>query len=159
MTDTFNACLEELGRVAREKAVAEESFRKEIARRTQELKTERVFAYRRLNLLKAVAAELSSAESEEDALASGRHVLFREAGWGGGANPSRDEVFEHFAPVVLAIWQANKPADEDSAPAEGDGIDIGEALEAFESWYAETHQSAFLHLMEREIVEMPLVEV
>ena len=53
--------------------------------------------------------------------------------------------------MTLAIWAATRPEAEEGGPAAA-------ALAAFEAWYGE-RGTPFLALMEREIPELPLVEV
>ncbi|RUM97091.1 hypothetical protein EET67_14585 [Pseudaminobacter arsenicus] len=152
-SEYYTAYLEDLGSIAREASIAEEQFRKQAALRAEELKTERAFAFRRLNLVKAIGRAVSSAENEEDALKIGRNVFFREVSWN-GATQKQKEVADQFDAVVLAIWSAVRPAEEtDEQPL------VGDALAAFEKWYGENRNTAFLNLMEREIVELPLVEI
>ena len=78
----------------------------------------------------------------------GAPTLLAEAGWTGATEAQR-EVAEKFVPVAQAV----------AAAAAGEEADPAAALAAFEAWYAETRQVPFLALMEREVVELPLVEV
>ena len=151
MTDTpFAAWIEELTLAARAAGTAEQEHQTEAARRAAELKEARAFAWRRVNLMRKVASAVRSAEEADEAAAAGRGVLLREVGWNGATAPQR-EVAEHFAPVVAAIWAATRPEAETSqVPAE---------WAAFEEWYAAERGRPFLTLMEREIVELPLVEI
>lgn len=142
----------DLDRIARAASAAEEQFRKEAARRAEELRKERVFAFRRLNLLRAVGNAVRSADKAEEAQANGRHVLSREAGWS-GATPAQQEAADRFAPVTLSIWAATGEGRE------GDGISTADAMASFEKWFEESRKTAFLNLMEREVVELPLVEI
>lgn len=152
-SEHYTAYLEGLGSIARDASIAEEQFRKQAAQRAEELKAERAFAYRRLNLMKAIGRAVGSAESEEDALKSGRDVFFREVSWN-GATQKQKEVADQFNAVILAVWGAVRPDQEaDEQPL------VGDALATFEKWYEESRNTAFLNLMEREIVELPLVEV
>lgn len=152
VSQLYTAYLEDLGNIAREASIAEEQFRKQAAQRAEELKVERAFAYRRLNLLKAIGRAVSPAENEEEALKSGRSVFFREVSWN-GATQKQKEVADQFEPVILAVWNAVRADEADGQPA------VSEALDAFEAWYGENRNTDFLNLMEREIVELPLVEV
>ena len=74
--------------------------------------------------------------------------MLREVGWSGATEPQR-EVADRFAPVVAALAAA--ASDEPADPAA--------ALAAFEAWFAEARGAPFLGLMEREVVELPLVEI
>ena len=153
ISSEYAVYLDGLDRRAREASVAEEQFRKEAARQTEQLKNERVFAYRRLNLLRAIGRAVATAKDEAEAQGSGRSVFYREVGWNGTTQAQRD-VAEQFTPVILAIWNAAGPdreVDEESS--------VPETLAAFERWFEESRSTAFLNLMEREVVELPLVEV
>lgn len=151
--EEYAAYLDDLDRIARGASTAEEQFRKEAARRAEELKNERAFAFRRLNLLRAIGRAVAMAKDEDEAQKSGRSVFFREVGWNGATQAQRD-VAEQFAPVILAIWNATRLDGEAD-----DGPSVPETLAAFEGWFEETRNTAFLNLMEREIAELPLVEV
>jgi hypothetical protein len=152
-SEYYTAYLEDLGAVAREASIAEEQYRKQAALRAEELKAERAFAFRRLNLVKAIGRAVSSAENEEDALKTGRSVFLREVSWN-GATQKQKEVADRFNPVILSVWSAVQPEQEmEEQPL------VGDALAAFEDWYRESRNTAFLNLMEREIVELPLVEI
>lgn len=153
ISSEYAAYLDDLDRRAREASVAEEQFRKEAARQTEHLKNERVFAYRRLNLLRAIGRAVATAKDEAEAQGSGGSVFYREVGWSGATQAQRDAA-EQFMPVILAIWNAAGPdreVDEECS--------IPEVLAAFERWFEESRSTAFLNLMEREVVELPLVEV
>ena len=159
MTDTtdFTLYMQDLERIAREANVAEEQFRKDFARRIAELRTARTHAWRRLNLLRALGRELAGLP-EEEAEAKGRAVFYRETAQTGATEAQR-EAAAMFAPVARAVWEAGREAAEGD---DGDGDaapDVRAALTAFEDWYAANRAGVFLDLMEREIVELPLVEV
>src|SRR5690606_29298172 len=118
-------------------------------------------AFRRLNLLRAIGRAVASADDEEKACESGRGVLFREVGWT-GATPPQQEAAEKIAPVILAVWAAARAPEQEGngqAPEAGGRERVPDAMAAFETWFAESRNTAFLNLMEREVVELPLVEV
>ncbi len=148
----FSGLLEELEAVARAAGAAEIEFQKEVAKHAAELREERAFAWRRLNLLRAVAAAVAAAKDEDEAGAAGRKAFYGQVGWNGATQNQRD-VAERFAPVVAAVWTATRP----EGPK--DAAEVKDALATFEAWYAETRSAPFLSLMERDIVELPLVEV
>lgn len=152
----FTACLARLGEAAREAGIAEESFRKEAARRIEALRQERAFAFRRLNLLRAVGAAVEEAQDEEQALASGRAVFLRETGLH-GVDDRQKAVIERFLPVISAVWLATGAGRQEAEDAVD--ADPGEDLAAFERWYEEERGRPFPTLMEREVAELPLVEV
>jgi hypothetical protein len=145
MTDTAAALIETLGAAATAASTAEQDHQKEAARRAAELREQRAFAWRRLNLVRATTAAVRGADGPEAIAAAGRRTLLAEAGWSGATEAQR-EVADRFVPVAEAL-------------AAGGEADPAAALAAFEAWYAETRQAPFLALMEREVVELPLVEV
>jgi hypothetical protein len=146
---TFATWLETLTAEARAASTAEIEYQKAAAARAAELREARAFAWRRLNLMRAVAGAVRGAEDETAAAAAGRAAMLREVGWTGATQTQRD-VADRFAPVVLAVWAATRPDVADDGTAA--------ALAGFEAWYAE-RGTQFLALMEREIPELPLVEV
>ena len=153
ISSEYAAYLDGLDRLAREASAAEEQFRKEAAKRAEQLKNERVFAFRRLNLLRAIGRAVAAAKDEGEAQRSGRDALFREVLWS-GVTPPQQEAAERFTPVILAVWAATGPNRESE-----DGASVADAMAEFESWFEENRNTAFLNLMEREVVELPLVEV
>ena len=153
MTETtdsgFDAYLATLAAQARDANAAEQAHQAEAARRAAELRQARAFAWRRLNLVRAVAAAVRAAEDAETATAAGRSAFLREVGWNGATQAQRD-VGDRFAPVALAIWSAGRGEP---------GEDAAAAVDAFEAWYAGERGVPLLALMERDIPELPLVEV
>jgi len=147
------AYLDGLGATARAASIAEESYRRDVAQWIKELENRRAFAWRRLNLMRAVSAAVTGAKDENEAAEFGAAAMLREVGWNGATQTQRD-VAERFRPVSLAVFAAAR--EEGGADA---AQSAAAALETFESWFAEQRNAAFLTLMEREIVETPLVEV
>ncbi|TIO05743.1 hypothetical protein [Mesorhizobium sp.] len=141
--------LVELRTAAEAAKVAESHFRRDAAVRTAALEQERAFAFRRLNLMQAIAEAMASAESEEIAVASAFATLRTRLGWNSDSE-ARSEVIARFGQVVLAIFRA--PDEEESANA------IPEALAGFERWYAETRGSPFWLLFEHQIPDTPRVD-
>ncbi|MBX3513792.1 MAG: hypothetical protein KF826_08915 [Xanthobacteraceae bacterium] len=142
----------ELDRLAKDANVAEDEFRRNIAKRIRELEEQRAFAFRRMNLMKSVAQAVTDAKDEEEAKAKARDAFLAELDWTGGSQFQRD-VVEKFMPVGLAVWEASKP----DAKAE-DVAKIGGELAAFEEWFAQQRETPFLAVMEKQMVELPLVE-
>ncbi|HRO12611.1 hypothetical protein [Amaricoccus sp.] len=152
MTETAIASyIETLATTARAASTAEQDFQKEAARRAAQLREARAFAWRRLNLVRATASAVRGAEGPEAVAEAGRETLFRESGLGRAAEANR-EVAERFVAVAEAVAAAG---GDDPDPA----ADPAAALAAFEAWYAAARGGPFLALMEREVVELPLVEV
>lgn len=133
-------------------ATAEDTFRREIASRTRALEQERAFAFRRLNLMRAIAEAIASAESEEIAVAGATAVLRVRLGWSTDSD-ARTEVLFRFAPVAQAMFDQLAPEEAESEPA-----DVSAALADFERWYAATHPVAFWVLFENVMPETPVVD-
>lgn len=134
---------------------AEKTFRADFARRVAELADLRAEAFRRRNLMAAVAEGMAGAEDEENAVARGQAVLRRRLGWSSESEP-RAEIVRRFGPVCAACFLAG-----DEAPATGDGdppIDPAGELAAFEAWFRESRGGSFWALFEVEIPETPLVD-
>ncbi|MBN9002638.1 MAG: hypothetical protein J0H75_11445 [Rhizobiales bacterium] len=157
MAQPLTALLDDLDRIAHDASVNEENYRKEAAARFRELEQDRAFGFRRLNLMRTVAAAIDGSENEDDAILRGSAAFLQELGWS-GASETQQETLKNFAPVIAACWQATQP----EAPETGGPSDLAaaiiEKLRAFEAWFAEHRNGPFLSVMEREIVELPLVE-
>ncbi|HWK66183.1 MAG TPA: hypothetical protein VNS34_14685 [Rhizobiaceae bacterium] len=125
---------------------AETGYRREAARRIAALEQERAFAFRRLNLMHAIAASAESADSEEIAVASVLATLRARLGWTSDSE-ARAELLEHFNPVAIAVAR--------TALAEEDAPDIGGALSAFERWHAESRGASFWGLFEQTMPDTP----
>lgn len=138
---------------------AEADFRREIAARSKAFETERAFAFRRLNLMRALAEVVAAAEGEEIAVAAATAVLRAKLGWS-DASEARDAVVSNFAPVAVAMFAGLSP--ENAAAASGDedapAPDPIGALTAFEAWYAQTHSTPFWVLFENYMPETPRVD-
>ena len=131
---------------------AEARFRREIAQRSREVEQARAFAFRRLNIMRALADVVASAESEEVAVASASGVLRDKLGWASDSE-ARDAVVTQFVPVSRAVFASLAPPE-----AEADAPDVGQALAAFEAWYASTHENPFWVLFEHYMPETPRVD-
>jgi len=121
---------------------AEDAYRREAAQRVKALEQERSFAYRRLNLLRAVAGAMAEATEEKAAIAAAEHVLRDKLGWASDSAP-RLAVLRQFDAVASAMHGAAQEAA---------------ALAAFEAWYHEAHGSPFWILFEHYMRETPLVD-
>ena len=152
----LTALLDDLDRIAHDASINEENYRKEAAVRFRELEQDRAFGFRRLNLMRTVTAALDGSESEEDAILRGSTAFLRELEWS-GTSEMQQETLTNFAPVIAACWQATQP-NTSEAGALVDSTTIIEKLRAFEAWFAEHRNGPFLSIMEREMVELPLVE-
>lgn len=148
--------LDELRRATERATAAENDFRREVGQRIKALEAERAFAFRRYNLIRAIAEAVASAESEEIAVAGAAAILRAKLGWASDSE-ARDAVVSRFAPVAQAMFASLAPpaADQDAAAAPPDVV---AALTAFERWYAETHPQPFWILFETYMPETPVVD-
>ncbi len=154
---TLTVFLEGLERAAHEASIAEENYRREASERFRVLERERAFGFRRFNLMGAVLAALGGSKDEDEALAGGSAAFLREMSWS-GTTDSQKETLEHFQPVIRAGWALMQM--EPGAPEEAAGsAAVLQALTDFENWFASSRTGPFLAELDREIVELPLVEV
>lgn len=142
--------LDALRAAAEHAAEAENAFRRDSAQRITVLERERAFAFRKLNLMRAVMKAVGAAAKPDEAVAAGVAALRDELGWV-GASAARTEVLERFAAVVAALV----PADDGVA---ADRPDPGAALADFEAWYVETHPLPFWALFDQYVSETPVVD-
>lgn len=134
-------------------SAAESDFRRGIAERIKALESERAFAFRRLNLMRAIADVVAGAESEETAVAGASAVLRAKLGWSSDSD-ARATVVSCFTPVAEAMFASLAPSDDEDAPQP----DVLKALAAFEAWYADTHPVPFWTLFENYMPETPVVD-
>jgi hypothetical protein len=151
MTLVTTSFLDALKAAADQAQAAEQQHRQEAAKRIAVLEQQRAFAFRRLNLMRAVADAVAEAEDEEVAVANGLAVLRAKLGWNTDSE-ARAEVFSRFAPVAQAAFRSFSPALDTPAAA------VQDTLAQFESWYAGSHQTPFWILFEHYIPETPLVD-
>ena len=97
----FQSFLDRLNATAKAANAAELEHAKAAAARAAELRAERAFAWRRLNLVRTIAAAVKDGE-EADAAAAGRAAFLAVVGWAGVAEPER-AVAERFDPVAAAV--------------------------------------------------------
>jgi hypothetical protein len=148
--------LDDLKLAADRATAAEEEFRREFAKRTKALETERAFAFRRLNLMRAVADVVATAEGEEIAVAGATAVLRTKLGWAEDSDV-RDEVATRFAPVAVAMYASLSPEVE-GKEKEAPPPDVIATLADFERWYAGSHENPFWVLFETYLPETPRVD-
>jgi hypothetical protein len=160
MTDEIlQNLIRDLNDAARGASVAEETFRREAAERIATLGRARAFAFRRLNLVKAIVAAMATAEDHPAAMAHATAAFLREVNWS-GASESQREVVEKFLPVANAIWDARQAGESDEGKGESEGAAaVEQQLAAFEQWFERNRNGPFLSLMDGEALELPLVEV
>lgn len=124
----------------------ETAFRRDSERRLEALVRARAIAYRRYNLLKAMAQAAAACERHEDAAAAALDLALAETGWSEDDAAYR-EVRGELAATAAAIAAA-PPADEA----------VLAAFARFEAWYRERFAGAFLDLLERERAFLPVVD-
>jgi hypothetical protein len=150
--EALTTFLDQLEQSAHAASVEEENYRREVAARIKKLEKERAFGFRRLNLMRTVVAAIEACETEDDAVAQGSTAFLREVGWS-SESESQQEALEKFQPVIRACWQARQAEGEEQRE------EIGDNLRDFERWFGEARNGPFLSVLEREIVELPLVEI
>lgn len=148
---TAMAFLEDLAAAARGAEAAEAAFRREVAARIAGLERERAFAFRRVNLMKAIVEAVGAAEDDATAIAYGRAALRTRLGWDDDSE-ARSAVLSSFAPVTQAIFADLVPGEDETQ------TDVRAALMQFETWYAQTHTTPFWALFEHYIPQTPLVD-
>jgi hypothetical protein len=141
------------------------------------LERERAYAFRRLNLMRAVTEAVVSAESDETAVESATEkttatpealmeiavacaqgVLSDKLGWS-SLDPARIAVLKHFAPVARSVFSSLRQPDAlDTAHVPDTVHDVQNALAAFEIWYSGSHEQPFWALFDHYIPETPRVD-
>jgi hypothetical protein len=145
--------LDDLKGATERAAAAENDFRRDIAQRIKTLENERAFAFRRFNLMRAIADVVASAESEEIAVAGATALLRAKLGWSSDSE-ARTAVLSRFTPVAQTMFTSLAPSGDEDAPTP----DVIAALGEFERWYDETHPNPFWILFENYIPETPVVD-
>jgi hypothetical protein len=146
--------LDALAAAAEAAKAAETRFRQEAAQRIAALERERAVAYRRLNLMRAIADTLAEMDDEQVAGARACVELRGKLGWSSDSE-ARTQVLERFAPVGRAVFRSFAPAaDEQASPT----VSVAAALAEFESWYARERGTPFWLLFDQYVVETPLVD-
>ncbi len=154
MSDFLAALKDAADRAARDEA----AFRQEAASRIAGLERCRSFAFRRLNLLRDIAAAVADAKDEAEAASRADGALCAALGWSGDS-PARDAVCEQFAAVAQGIFANRVLASRDEErSAAANGADVLGALAAFEAWYAATHSGPFWALFDQYVSETPVVD-
>ncbi len=148
---TAMSFLEALQVAARDAEAAEAVFRREVAARIAALEQQRAFAFRRLNLMQAIAEAVGPAADEPTAIAYALAALRARLNWESDSE-ARATVLARFAPVAQAVFASFMPDDENKE------TDVHAALTQFETWYSQTHTTAFWTLFEHYIPETPRVD-
>ena len=154
MTVILGPLLDTLKAAAERAGEAEAACRRETVQRIAALERDRTFAFRRLNLMRAVVASVSASETEDDAIAQGAAALCAEIGWD-GVSEARTAVLDQFAAVTKAVFAE---LDRDADPSPGDGTAALAALAAFEAWYGATHSGPFWALFDQYVPQTSVVD-
>jgi len=152
MTVPLSGFLDSLKIAADAATKAEDEFRRSIAARTRALEAERAFAFRRLNLMRAIAEAIATAETEDAAIAGAHATLRARLGWSSDSD-ARTEVLTRFSDVAKAMFAQLAPEEAEREPA-----DTAKVLTEFEAWYAATHPVPFWVLFENVMPETPVVD-
>jgi hypothetical protein len=137
--------LDSLAADAERAGATEDAWRREATQRTAALAEERSFAFRRLNLMRAVSAAVAAQPDEPAALAAGAAAFRARLDWE-APSETQSAIVGRFQPVLLALFERH--------PAEGQAA----ALADFEAWYRASYGKAFWHLFEQYRPETPLVD-
>jgi len=157
MTAGAGSFLDALAAAAEQAKAAEARFRYEAAQRIAALERERATAYRRLNLMRAIADAVAEMENEEVAGARASVELRGKLGWSQDSE-ARTEVLARFALVGRAVFRGFAPSEDAAAAAAPPAVSVEDALAEFETWYARERQTPFWLLFDQYVVETPLVD-
>jgi hypothetical protein len=133
-------------------SAAEATFRQQAAQRIAALDRERAFAFRRLNLMRAIADAIVEAETEEQAVANALATLRAKLDWSNDSE-ARTLVLSRFLPVAQAVFANLMTSENDAAVP-----DVAQALVEFENWYAQTRGTPFWSLFDHYRSETPVVD-
>jgi hypothetical protein len=135
-------------------ADAEESaFRREAAARIETLERTRTFAFRRLNVLRAMAETASRAPDPEASIAAQLDLIRERLGWAGIEGGTPRAVLDRVAALAACV-----DADVRAGTAERTADNPCAELARLESWYAERFGSPFWALFDRYSPETPVVD-
>jgi len=137
--------LDNLAAAAERAGAAEDAWRREATQRTAALAEARAFAFRRLNLMRAVGAAVAGEPEEPAALAAGAAAFRARLGWE-TLSETQTAIEGRFQPVLLALFERHPPEGQAAA------------LEAFEAWYRGSYGKAFWDLFEQPVLETPRVD-
>jgi hypothetical protein len=130
----------------------ETAFRREAAARIDSLERARTFAFRRLNVLRAMADAARQAPDPEVSVAAQLDLIRERIGWSGVEGETPRTVLERLSTLAACIdaeVRANAAAPAGEPCAE---------LASFEGWYAERFGSPFWAVFDRYSTETPVVD-
>jgi hypothetical protein len=147
--DKVMSFVDELRRAADSAAAVEAQFRKDAAERIALLECERAFAFRRLNLMRAVSDAVARAETEEEAISDGLAALRAKLDW---PNENDSPLMSRFSAVAQAIFASLKGSEEELERG------LAETLAEFERWHVSAYGVPFWMLFEQPMAETPRVD-
>jgi hypothetical protein len=157
MNEVVAALVAEFEAAARTVQQAEDALRRKMADEVAQLERRRAFAFRRINVVRALVTAAISAETEEAALAAQRAALREELDWRLESAAQR-EILDRLRPLGKIVWQCAHE-DEEGAPAgERASAAIHAEIEAFENRFEATHGKSFYTLFDQYVPELPVVE-
>lgn len=149
MKHASTTALDDLEAAARAAHDVENAYRAEAAREIARLEGERIFAFRRIRLVRLLAnAATGAATAAEDAATTGgvagaqRRAVAAEFGWDAGGERHK-EILDRLAPVGHAVAETG---------------DVRASLASFETWYQGHAGEPFYRLFDVYVPEAPLVD-
>ncbi|HKU95364.1 MAG TPA: hypothetical protein VJR58_08815 [Vineibacter sp.] len=138
------AFIHDLERQAQSAARNEADYRIQVRDRLAQFEAARVAAYRRLNLLKGMAAAIAAVAEEPAALEAGVDHVCTRTDWS-AADAAYAEVRARLLPVAMAMRAAEQtPTPQQPAPSPQAPI---LAFASFEAWYRGRFDADFLSLL------------
>jgi hypothetical protein len=157
MNDVAAALVAEFEAAARTVQQAEDALRRKMADEVALLERRRALAFRRSNVVRALAAAAVAAETEQAALAAQRAALREELDWRLESAAQR-EILDRLQPLGRLVWQCAHGDGEGASRGERAPSAIHAELEAFETWFEATHGKSFYALFDQYGPELPVVE-
>jgi hypothetical protein len=130
----------------------ETAFRREAAARIDSLERARTFAFRRLNVLRAMADAARQAPDPEVSVAAQLDLIRERIGWSGVEGETPRTVLERLSTLAACI-----DAEVRTSATARAGEPCAE-LARFEGWYAERFGSPFWAVFDRYSPETPVVD-
>jgi hypothetical protein len=130
----------------------ETTFRREAAARIETMERARTFAFRRLNVLRAMAEAAGRAPDPDASIAAQVGLIRDRIGWRRPEDETPRAVLERLAPLAASVDA------EVRAGADADTGDSCAELERFERWYAERFGVPFWALFDHHSPETPVVD-
>jgi hypothetical protein len=147
------AFLTTLEAAARDADAEERSYRREAAARIETLERARTFAFRRLNVLRAMAEAASRAPDPATSIGAQLGLLRDRLGWAGAEGETPRAVLDQLAPLAACV-DAGVRAGTAASVTE----DLAAELGRFERWYSERFGNEFWALFDRYSPETPVVD-